>query len=103
MSISFVSNDVVSNPIAIEQGCLDLTADLGFDTVNLSEQSAYQGDINILDMYAALNLFGQEVGTMQTHAADVNNDGAIDMIDLTNIISQRLLNQLTGALTLLTY
>ena len=88
MSISFVSNDVVSNPIAIEQGCLDLTADLGFDTVNLSEQSAYQGDINILDMYAALNLFGQEVGSMQTHAADVNNDGAIDMIDLTNIISQ---------------
>jgi len=69
---------------SVVNGEISIGQSIVFDFVELE---GLQIDINILDMYGVLELIGQEVNTMQTHAADINNDNIIDMTDLYTVLN----------------
>jgi len=66
----------------VEQGGIKIDTSIDFDSIRLSIDTAYQGDINIMDMYGALDNIGQIIDTSAEHAADVNNDGIINIMDM---------------------
>jgi hypothetical protein len=70
----------------VEQGGIKIDTSIDFDSVQLSIGTAYQGDINIMDMYGALDNIAQVIDTYQEHAADTNNDGTINIIDMYDVL-----------------
>ena len=70
----------------VEQGGIKIDTSIDFDSIRLSIDTAYQGDINIMDMYGALDNIGQVIDTYQEHAADTNNDGSINIIDMYSVL-----------------
>jgi len=70
----------------INNGFFAIDQDVNFNYITLSNESAYQGSTSILDMYDTLDLIGQDVNTIKTHAADINNDDIININDLYAII-----------------
>jgi len=70
----------------VEQGGIKIDTSIDFDSVQLSIDTAYQGDINIMDMYGALDNIAQVIDTHQEHAADTNNDGTINIIDMYDVL-----------------
>jgi len=71
----------------VEQGGIKIDTSIDFDSIRLSIDVAYQGDINIMDMYDALNNIGQIIDTSAEHAADTNNDGTIDIMDMYSVLT----------------
>jgi len=54
----------------VENGSIVFNESVDFDLVKLSVDNAYQGDLNIIDMYAVLGSIGSTIDTYQKHAAD---------------------------------
>jgi|GEM_PF-2525912 len=71
----------------VENGNIVFNESVDFDLVKLSVDNAYQGDLNIIDMYAVLGSIGATIDTYQKHAADTNNDGAINIIDMYDVLA----------------
>jgi len=61
----------------VVEGGIKIDTSIEFDFVQLSIATAYQGDINIEDMYGVLDNVAQNIDTFAEHAADSNNDGTI--------------------------
>jgi len=70
----------------VEQGGIKIDTSVDFDSVQLSIDTAYQGDLNIIDMYDVIGNIGQTIDTYQEHAADTNNDGVINIIDMYSVL-----------------
>jgi len=75
-----VSTKVVEGNIVIDQS-------VEFDSIQVSVESAHQGDLNIIDMYGVLDNIAQNIDTFAEHAADNNNDGTINIIDLYDVLN----------------
>ena len=71
----------------VENGSIVFNESVDFDLVKLSVDNAYQGDLNIIDMYAVLGSIGSTIDTYQKHAADTDNDGAINIIDMYDVLA----------------
>jgi hypothetical protein len=66
----------------VENGNIVFNEPVDFNLVKLSVDNAYQGDLNIIDMYAVLGSIGVTIDTSVEHAADANNDGIINIMDM---------------------
>jgi len=77
---------ISNTSININNGFFDIDQTIDFDFMTLVNEANYQGQVDILDMYSLLNLIGDDVNTIQTHAADTNNDDIIDIIDLYTVL-----------------
>ena len=71
----------------VENGSIVFNESVDFDLVKLSVDNAYQGDLNIIDMYAVLGSIGSTIDTYQKHAADTDNDGVINIIDMYDVLA----------------
>jgi VCBS repeat-containing protein len=87
LDMKYFYNEVdttISTPI--DAGMIKIDDIVSFDTVKFSDSNAYQGDLNIIDLYGVLDLVGQEVNDAKTHAADADNNGVINIVDLYNVL-----------------
>jgi len=66
----------------VEQGGIKIDQAIAFDSITLSVDGAYQGNLDIMDMYGALDNIGQAVDTYVEHAADVDNKDGINIMDM---------------------
>jgi hypothetical protein len=81
-------HDGVDTGISTEvvEGGITINTNIDFDSVQLSVADAYQGDINIMDMYGVLDNIAQEIDTFAEHAADNNNDGSVNIVDMYDVL-----------------
>jgi len=70
----------------VVEGGIKIDTSIDFDSVQLSVAGAYQGDINIEDMYGVLDNVAQNIDTFAEHAADNNNDGSVNIVDMFNVL-----------------
>jgi hypothetical protein len=66
----------------VEDGGIRFDDIVDFDLVKLSVDNAYQGAIDIMDMYGALDNIGSTIDTYAEHAADTNNSDGINIMDM---------------------
>ena len=66
----------------VEEGGIKIDQSIAFDSITLSVNNAYQGNLDIMDMYGALDNIGQVVDTYIEHAADVDNKDGINIMDM---------------------
>ena len=81
VTLSFAKNGSEVASVAIDDGSVNLSQTIEFDTVSASTD-IYKNDLDILDMYAVLDNIGQSVNTKSTHASDIDNDNDIDIMDM---------------------
>ena len=70
----------------VVEGGIKIDTSIEFDFVQLSIATAYQGDINIEDMYGVLDNVAQNIDTFAEHAADSNNDGTVNIVDMYDVL-----------------
>ena len=83
LSIHYYKNGIDTGVSSlVENGSIVFNESVDFDMVKLSVDNVYQGDLNIIDMYAVLGSIGVTIDTSVEHAADANNDGIISIMDM---------------------
>jgi len=70
----------------VEQGGIKIDTSVEFDSIILSDNNAYQGDLNIIDMYGVLDNIAQDINTFAEHASDTDNDGTVNIIDMYSVL-----------------
>jgi hypothetical protein len=87
LSIHYYKNGIDTGVSSfVENGSIVFNESVDFDMVKLSVDNVYQGDLNIIDMYAVLGSIGSTIDTYQKHAADTDNDGTINIMDMYDVL-----------------
>ena len=71
----------------VEEGGIKIDTSVEFDSIILSVDNAYQGDLNIIDMYGVLDNIAQDIDTYAEHASDSNNDGEVNIVDMYGVLN----------------
>jgi len=83
LSIHYMKDGVDTGVFTLlEDGGIKIDTSVEFDSVILSDDTAYSDNLNILDLYGVLNNIGQAIDTNAEHASDMDNDGVINILDL---------------------